>query len=285
MVTPITLLYSALTLVQALQEKPYQITVEAVPVELPGWPAGAAPARVVLLSDIHARTTDAPRVQELVQTASRLQPEAVILLGDYGRRNAPATDMPPATLAQRLAPLQKHCPVYYVSGNHDDAAAGSALRQAFDAQGFVFVEQQNATLTFSNGCQATLSGVPYRAEQLSTAPLKKRLTLQGGAPALPLIVASHSPWHFQTSALPGDLIVSGHTHGGQICLPGGQPIFQRGMWKHHQLRGGLHHGKRKGQQIYVSRGTGTSSIPIRLHCCPEVSLLLLTGSHQGNTAE
>jgi predicted MPP superfamily phosphohydrolase len=84
------------------------------------------------------------------------------------------------------------------------------------------------------------------------------------------ILLSHSPEMYRNACHAGfDLMLSGHTHGGQICLPGGYPLMCnissprrvcRGSWRHHQLQG------------YTSVGSGSSVVEVRLNCPPEITL-------------
>jgi predicted MPP superfamily phosphohydrolase len=84
------------------------------------------------------------------------------------------------------------------------------------------------------------------------------------------ILLSHTPEIYRQAAHAGfDLLLSGHTHGGQICLPGSIPItlesvlprsMGSGAWKYHEMRG------------YTSVGAGTSVVPVRINCLPEIAL-------------
>jgi hypothetical protein len=84
------------------------------------------------------------------------------------------------------------------------------------------------------------------------------------------ILISHTPEIYRHAAHAGfDLLISGHTHGGQICLPGGVPLtldsnlprrFGAGSWDYHGMLG------------YTSRGTGSSVVPVRFNCPPEITL-------------
>ena len=84
------------------------------------------------------------------------------------------------------------------------------------------------------------------------------------------MLLSHTPELYRQAAHAGfDLMLCGHTHGGQICLPGGVPVLTNadcprrycaGRWRHHRMHG------------YTSRGTGVSMVDVRLNCPPEVTL-------------
>jgi predicted MPP superfamily phosphohydrolase len=93
------------------------------------------------------------------------------------------------------------------------------------------------------------------------------------------ILVSHTPEIYRQAAHADfDLLLSGHTHGGQICLPGGIPItldstlpreFGSGPWKYHGMIG------------YTSAGAGTSIVPARFNCPPEITLHHLRVSSRG----
>lgn len=262
----------------ALLGEPRNLRVEEVAVTLPGWPAEVAPARVVLLADLHAAKGDGDWVDEQVRVALALQPEVVILLGDYHKGEDDSRNMPMAELARRLAPLRKQCPVYFVRGNHDRFKRATEVKRHFKAQGFTDVESADAQLNFANGCRALLRGFSYRHELASVGSQRKRFSAKALPADQPLLVASHTPWHFMNQPLHGALVVCGHTHGGMVCYPGGRPVSGVGSWTGSMLRGGLHQGKVPGQQIYISRGSGSSSFPVRIFCPPEITLLLLGGA-------
>lgn len=273
-----SLICAAAGVLVALLGAPRDLVVEEVAVAMPGWAESVEPARMVLLADLHAGPEDADWVDEQVAAAISLRPEAIILLGDYHKSDDEALNMPMEELARRLAPLREHCPVYYVMGNHDRGRRRAQVKTAFDAVGFTFVENKDTELQFANGCRAVLRGMAFRSENLSPGGQLRRFSAERLPTDCPLLVATHSPFHFFRYELHGELVMTGHTHGGMVCWPGGSPLVSIGRWETDELRGGLHAGKVEGQQVYVSRGTGTSSFPMRVFCSPEITLLLLKGS-------
>jgi predicted MPP superfamily phosphohydrolase len=96
------------------------------------------------------------------------------------------------------------------------------------------------------------------------------------------ILLSHTPEIYRQAAHAGfDLLLSGHTHGGQICLPGGIPItldaavprsLGSGAWKYGTMAG------------YTSVGAGSSVVPVRFNCPPEITLHYLRSAGQGRTS-
>lgn len=279
MATSAALISAAGAVLYALLGEPRNLQVQEVTVPLTGWAAEVAPARVVLMADLHVGRADGEWVDEQVRSACALKPEAVILLGDYHKGADDTLNMPMEELARRLAPLREQCPVYYILGNHDLRGRAAVVKKHFDARGFTSVEGGEAQLQFANGCRALLRGFTFRQEYQSAGAQRKRFSAEALPADQPLLVASHSPYHFMRYELQGALVLSGHTHGGQVCWPGGQPVKKFGRWSHDMLQAGLHAGKSPGQKIYISRGSGTSSFPVRIFCPPELTLLLLTGKN------
>lgn len=265
-------------------EEPLRLTVEEVPVQMRGWAPGAAPVRVVLLADMHATALDGPRLGRIVACALEQQPEAVVLLGDYFSALKLGNAMPAEQVAAYLAPLAKQCKVYYVCGNHDVGAPGQQLRAAFKKAGFVPLENAEHVQTFSNGQKVKWRGLPYTPEPQTVGALsayakrqERRFTRDKLPQDMPLIVAAHSPYCFLYGNVHVDLAVAGHTHGGQVCAPGGEPLVATEPWTRQTERAGMHRGK-SGSPVYVSRGLGLSRLPIRMFCPPEITVLVLQPS-------
>ncbi len=84
------------------------------------------------------------------------------------------------------------------------------------------------------------------------------------------ILLAHSPEITRQAAYAGvDVYLCGHTHGGQICLPGGQPLIANSRCPHNQCKGAWKYDTMQG---YTSRGVGTSSVDVRFNCPPEITI-------------
>lgn len=266
----------AYALVVGLFIEPRQLEVVSEAVAIRGWPADSAPARLLLLADLHPNDRGGNWVDHVVRVSLSLHPEAVILLGDYHNALNDHYSMPDEELARRLAPLAQACPVYYVCGNHDYFAKGVSIRKAFNAVGFTDIEEQTVTLSFANGCKMALRGAAHDEEPLPPGRQWGRFSAEKKPADMPLLAATHSPFRFMVWELQADLVVAGHTHGGQICLPGGLPLVARTPWTRIMLRGGWHVSA-CGCPLYVTRGIGMSVLPLRLFCRPEITLLSIRG--------
>ncbi len=266
-------------LLHGLLAEPRNLRIEEVEAALPGWPAQAEPVRVVLLADIHAAIWDGDWLDRVVETTLALKPEAVFLLGDYcftgGKRHF---CMQEKQLERYLAPLGKQCPVYFVTGNHDLFVETIWVHGMLARCGFIsLMEGEDKEITFANGCKVRLRGGSFVPETRGSAELCKRFkTEKEGEKRAPLLSVVHNPYHFMHWEMAGDLTVSGHTHGGQICWPGGTPMRKQGPVSVSQMRGGWHRTA-SGKPLYISRGIGTTLLPLRYNCPPEITLLILKG--------
>lgn len=262
---------------------PRRLVVEEVPVVMPGWPTEVEPARVVLLGDIHAGADDAKWLERIVTKTKLLEPELIILLGDYF--NALNTDnaMPAEELAAHLAPLTEHSSVYYVCGNHDYGPKGATLRRQFQKVGILPLEGRNVVQVFSNGQRLMLRGAACSrgtssTERKSTPTyLERRFAREKLPSEMPLMLVTHNPYPIYKQSLWADFAVAGHTHGGQICSPCGNPVTTEEDSSPEENRAGLKKGK-TDVPLYVTRGLGLSRMPLRMFCPPEITLLLLTGN-------
>ena len=223
-----------------------------------GLPAPLTGFRIGFITDLH-RSHSVPH--EMVALAVRMTmaeaPDLVVLGGDYvtwGDRRFVAP------VADALAPLSAPHGVIAVLGNHDD---DRDMPAALAARGFAVLRDARTRLT-------------VRGEALDVAGLRfwtRRLTdiahvLRGASPTVVLV--AHTPMRlFEAAALAVPLVLSGHTHGGQIVLPGIGAVAAREF----PVIAGA--GRRESTAIFVSRGVGTVYVPVRLNCPPEVAILTL----------
>jgi uncharacterized protein len=267
--------------------------------DLPLLPAGAAPLRVLHLSDLHL-TPDQRRKQEWVRALSDLEPDLVINTGD----NLAHRDAVPVVL-DSLGPLLDR-PGVYVFGSNDYFSPGlrnpfrylmpddgrratrrpqlpwPELRRAFDDAGWLNLTNTTDSLSVA-GLQFAFAGVddPHlRYDRLAD--------IAGPAPvdADVRLGVTHAPYLRvldQFAADGYDAVIAGHTHGGQVCLPGGRALTTNCDLEPARARGLHRHpadsapGDPGSSWLHVSAGLGTNPyIRMRLACRPEATLLTLT---------
>jgi len=227
-------------------------------VNMPGLPPALSGLRIGLITDIHRSDTV---THELIDRAVRIllaeSPDLIVLGGDYvtwgDRRFVGAA-------ADALAPLTAPQGVFAVLGNHDN---DHDMPPPLAAKGFVVLRDARTRLII-RGETLDLAGIRYWTRK----PSEIAYVLRGGSPNL--ILLAHTPMRLiEAASLGVPLVLSGHTHGGQIVLPGIGAVAAR---EFPVIAGG---GRRENTRIFVSRGVGTVYVPVRLNCPPEVAVLTL----------
>ncbi|TRW17935.1 metallophosphoesterase [Glacieibacterium frigidum] len=230
-------------------------------VALADWPADAPPLRIVQMSDIHVAWPDMPatRLERIVAQVNALRPDIVVLTGDYqgGKIWDVHADRYDAAVAP-LARLRARYGVYAVRGNHD----GPRWTPFVFARTPITLLQNRwvavGPITLAGMDDVTGPGEPYR---------RTRATVADAPAGRPIVLLAHEPDFFKWVPPSVDLVIAGHTHGGQIEVPllRTHPYLDPYLETH---RRGLF--VERGQQLIVSSGIGTSVLPLRIGVPPEI---------------
>lgn len=214
---------------------------------------------ILQLSDLHADLhPDFPaRVKGVI---APLDYDCLALTGDF--RTCTYGDHSGATAATIEIVSEVDAPIYAVLGNHDSLAKVPAM----EAAGIRFLLNEHTVLRRGQA-ELYLIGIDdpnfYQTHSFERSML-------GVPDDVTKVLFSHSPQTYAVAAGAGiDFLMAGHTHGGQICLPGGRILMHDGSAPLHLLAGAWREGDLQG---YTSRGTGASGLPARLNCPPEVTL-------------
>lgn len=211
------------------------------------------------LSDLHLDMGEG-LAEALIEAVQGLEYDACVITGDFRAK----TYGPYQAALDGMAQVRPHLQgeVYAIFGNHDSLG----MVQPLEAMGLRLLFNESVALR-REGQAIYLAGIDdphyYRADNLEKA-------MDGIPEGAVALLLSHSPEVYRQAASAGfDLMLAGHTHGGQICLPGGVPLYLNtraprrfcvGAWRHRQLQG------------YTSAGSGASIADARFNCPPEVTL-------------
>lgn len=247
----------------------HRIEVTRPKLDVPLGSAAPALTRVALLSDFHYDPLrEADHVRRCVELTNAESPDLVLLLGDFVTRDHRVA----AELASLLSELSAPGGVYGILGNHDFQGEADDVASALEDTGIAMLRNR-------------LARIPLHGQQLLVAGLD---SIWGGEPdptildeitnGEQILLAHHEPDAIDhltpEQRAKVALQVSGHTHGGQICAPGGIPIC-RAAWGRRYTRG---HYDLADTQLYVTRGVGTISLHARHFCPPEITILELRNS-------
>lgn len=226
-------------------------------------PAAFDGLRVVQLSDIHhSPYTDAAQIKKTVEIANALEPDLIVLTGDYVSHETEYI----APVAELLGKCRAKHGVYAILGNHDHMTDAALMLDSFRAANIKVLINEGFRFEL-NGASMWICGVDETMFGLDDLPQ----ALKGSRPEELKFLLCHNPSILgQAEKLKIDFVVSGHTHGGQV------------RWRTHKEDLNLPHNRRASgllsqgdTQIYISRGIGTVVFPVRYQCPPEISLLEL----------
>jgi uncharacterized protein len=214
---------------------------------------------ILHISDMHVDMSEAA-MHHVCELVGGMPYDLCVLTGDYRAKTFGPFDAALEGVARVRAHLTP--PIYGVLGNHDTIQ----MVPAMEAMG-IRVLLNECEVIARGGQRLYLAGIDdahfYRVDNIEKAasPIPKDAFS---------ILLSHTPEVYRQAAHAGfDLMLCGHTHGGQLCLPGSIPIkleavlprrMGAGLWRHHDMRG------------YTSVGAGSSVVPARLNCPPEITL-------------
>ena len=243
----------------------HHIEVTRTVLRVANLPAALSGLRIGFMTDLH-RSATVPH--ELIENAAQLlmgdRPDLIILGGDYvtwggdGDHDGDREFVEPA--ADALKSLTAPHGVFGVLGNHDD---DRDMPAAMVARNVEMLKDARTRLTI-NGEALDLIGIRYWTTRLRDISIVAR----GAATAS--ILLAHNPSRLKEAAALGiPLMLSGHTHGGQIVLPGIGAIGGRNF----PIVSGQ--GSRDATTAFVSRGIGTVYVPVRVNCPPEVAVLTI----------
>jgi predicted MPP superfamily phosphohydrolase len=214
---------------------------------------------ILQLSDLHVDMSE-PAMERVIALLGGIDYDLCVLTGDYRGKTYGPYDATLAWMAKIRSALKG--PIYGVLGNHDTIC----LVPGLEDMGIKILLNESEEIA-RGGARIYLAGIDdahfFRVDNIE----KAAADIPHGAFS---ILISHTPEVYRQAAhAEFDLLLSGHTHGGQICLPGGIPItldsvlprsMGSGPWRHHGMIG------------YTSVGAGVCIVPVRFNCPPEITL-------------
>lgn len=246
----------------------HRVVVESTDVNLPLGENGPGQLRAVLLSDFHFDPLyETDYLEKCISLASELRADVAFFTGDFITGHSRRVD----DLSQILGRIHAPGGAFACLGNHDYGQHANVIVQSLKRQGIETLQNQHTRVRLSNG-EVVVAGLQ---SAWSSRPDWSEASHGMGANDR-AIVLMHEPdyaknLHSDKRAI---LQLSGHTHGGQVCLPGVGPLRLPPWGKNYTA--GLFNVN--GMALYVTRGIGTMHLSLRLFCPPEITCLNITNS-------
>lgn len=251
--------------------EPRELRVDEVEVRVRGLSKEFDGFTVCQVTDVHhSPFVTLGYLERVVQKANSLKPGLTVLTGDYIDDVRDYID--PAIRV--LSGLKAERGLLSVLGNHDHFTGKAHTVKAIRSHGIPLLENSHALIESGNSALCVAGVKDYLEDFPDVAS-----ALRGVDKEVPRILLSHHPDYAEH--LPGDervdLVISGHTHGGQVRTPFSYaPVLPSAYGQ--KYSGGLVALEGRDTQVYVSRGVGVVGIPVRINCPPELTLIRLTAA-------
>jgi predicted MPP superfamily phosphohydrolase len=251
----------------------HEVSIETLTIPIANLPTPFHGYRIVQISDIHLDEFTEPYfLERIVHRVNALDPHLVLLTGDFVTHGA-FTFIDARSSAYRCAEILSALTAplrYAILGNHDVVVGSPLVIEALTSYGTPVLVNQNIAIE-QGGDRLWLCGV----DDPSTSRPNLNLAIPA-QPGAPVILMAHEPDYADDVVLHPrapliDLMLSGHTHGGQIRLPIVGALVLPPLGEKY-VEGLFHFNN---MQLYVNRGLGTVGLPFRLNCPPEITLLTL----------
>lgn len=247
--------------------EPQRVKTVSTTLDFPQWENNQPPLRIVVVGDFHLRPHGGKLAHLYMQKIMEAKPDMILLLGDYANGHTKESSMSPDEAKEYFRMLRAPLGIFAVQGNHDQYYGWDLWRNMFAELGIQPMWNDSLLLHLPGNRLLQLSSVRDDYNQrIKPEELPKRFS-----PEVPLILLSHVPDIFPLLS-PGevDLVISAHTHGGQICLPDGYPLAKISREK---VNFSYPWSQLNGHLFLITRGLGCSILPLRFCCPPEIVVL------------
>ena len=252
----------------SLAYEPRWPKLERPTIRLDKLPAAFDGFTMAQLSDLHrSEVVSVGYIERCIATALALKPDMILLTGDFVTHKAAYVH----SIGPALKQLAERVRTFAVLGNHDHWTGASTIEARLEDCG-VEMMSNRAVRIERGGAGLWLVGIDDFMVGADDLPKALRAATSPGV----RVLMAHNPDSIDDVAAAGvDLMICGHTHGGQVALPFIGPLIVPSI---HGSKYAAGHYRVRGTQLYVNRGVGLISPPVRFGVRPEITLLTLRGA-------
>lgn len=219
--------------------------------------------KIAVAGDFHLKKHDEWRLKKAVKLLNQADADIILLVGDYVNGISRLQTLSFDKITANLSQLTAKNGVYAIIGNHDIWLDENKVKNALIDAKITVLDNENKKINI-NGKNYTLAGTNDFTE--SKADLPKTLKNAEN----PIILMTHNPDIFELVPSNVDVTISGHTHGGQVVLPFIGALVVPSAYENRYASGLVVENNRT---IFITKGIGTSILPVRFNCLPEIVVI------------
>lgn len=213
--------------------------------------------QVVFASDFHFKPYDLYRLKRIVRKINGQNPDIILFGGDFVNGHTRGNTLKLNTIAAEFSQLKSKYGTYAVMGNHDGWQGRLEITASLEAAGITVLDNENKKFD-----KFTVSGL----EDLQTANPNVEEALYKSEK--PIIMLTHTPDMIDKIPETVNITLAGHTHGGQVVIR--KPLVVPSKYGTKYAYGLFNEN---GKKLFVTRGLGTSILPVRFNCFPEIVVI------------
>lgn len=245
------------------------LLVNRVKLNIRNWPENRKGFKILFIGDLHTGSpfNHEDKIERIVKLANKENVDIVLSIGDYVINRVVGGEFISAAItAKILSKIKSKQGLITILGNHDWWKDGFKIKKELEENGFIVLENQAINIAHKDKKPIWIAGLADNSERI--VDINK--ALKPVKPGDPVIMLIHEPDIFTQIPKSVSLTLAGHTHGGQVRLPFIGAIFTASIYGNRYAKGYI---VENDKHMLVTTGVGTSILPIRFLCSPEIVIL------------